>query len=247
MSSGENDGITTHLDKARASAPKTYSMSYPIKKSPAPGNLNVQSQSRINHINKTAATVKRAGNILTTPTATYSPKMTKATLKGVTHGKTILADPTMRYNSAMFDSANNINEAIGKLNKDGEIEMTKKNYIKIHKDFKSKIGDSYMATQIDPKTGGTSLFPVKFIKELTDSVDHFSAMATEIAVKEGADRDSTEYKAGKFAAKNKKAYDSNPHKPGRDRLNWSMGHNEFRAAKLRKAGKPNYGARGQFE
>ena len=140
-----------------------------------------------------------------------------------------------------------VNEAIGKLNKNGEIEMTKANYVKIHKDFKSKIDGTYMAMQIDPKTGGTALFPVKFIKELTDSVDHFSSIATEIAIKEGADRDSTEYKAGAFAAKHGKAYDSNPHKPGRDRLNWSMGHNEYRANKLRKAGKPNYGARGQFE
>ena len=39
----------------------------------------------------------------------------------------------------------------------------------------------------------------------------------------------------------------NPHAPGTKRLNWSMGHNDFRADTLRKAGKPNYGARGQFE
>jgi hypothetical protein len=67
------------------------------------------------------------------------------------------------------------------------------------------------------------------------------------SIEEGADRDSTEYKAGANAAKQKKEYESNPHKPGRDRLNWSMGHNEYRAKQLRKAGKPNYGARGQFE
>ena len=42
-------------------------------------------------------------------------------------------------------------------------------------------------------------------------------------------------------------YDKNPHAPGTKRLNWSMGHNDFRADTLRKAGKPNYGARGQFE
>jgi len=84
-------------------------------------------------------------------------------------------------------------------------------------------------------------------KALDEAVDHYSGIATEIAIEEGADRDSTEYKAGAFAAKHKKKYESNPHKPGRDRLNWSMGHNEYRAKQLRKAGKPNYGARGQFE
>jgi hypothetical protein len=72
-----------------------------------------------------------------------------------------------------------VNEAMGKLNKSGEIEMTKKNYIKIHKDFKTKIGDSYMAMQIDPKTGGTALFPVKFIKESTYP-DAFGSWATEL-------------------------------------------------------------------
>jgi len=72
-----------------------------------------------------------------------------------------------------------VNEAMGKLNNDGEIEMTKKNYVKIHKDFKTKIGDSYMAMQIDPKTGGTSLFPVKFIKESTYP-DAFGSWATEL-------------------------------------------------------------------
>jgi|TARA_R110002167_G_scaffold206075_2_gene410104 glycerol-3-phosphate cytidylyltransferase-like family protein len=84
-------------------------------------------------------------------------------------------------------------------------------------------------------------------KQYDEAVDHFTEMATDIAIKEGADRESTEYKAGAFAAKHGKEYESNPHKPGRNRLNWSMGHNEYRANQLRKAGKPNYGARGQFE
>ena len=59
-------------------------------------------------------------------------------------------------------------EAQGKLNTKGEIEMTAKNYAKIHKDFKTKIKGTPFAMQIDPKTGGSALFPVTFIKESTD-------------------------------------------------------------------------------
>jgi len=63
----------------------------------------------------------------------------------------------------------------------------------------------------------------------------------------GLNKSSAEYKAGKEAAKKGEKYDANPHEPGVKRLNWSTGHNDFRADALRKAGKPNYGARGQFE
>ena len=63
----------------------------------------------------------------------------------------------------------------------------------------------------------------------------------------GLNKSSAEYKAGKEAAKKGIKYDANPHAPGVKRVNWSTGHNDFRADALRKAGKPNYGARGQFE
>jgi len=55
-----------------------------------------------------------------------------------------------------------------------------------------------------------------------------------------------EYKEGQKAAKNDEPYDSNPHS-GAEKLKWSKGHNEWRHANKRKKGKPNYGARGQFE
>ena len=58
-----------------------------------------------------------------------------------------------------------LDEAQGKLNAKGEIEMTAKNYAKVHKDFKTKIKGTSYAMQIDPKTGGSALFPVTFIKE----------------------------------------------------------------------------------
>ena len=63
----------------------------------------------------------------------------------------------------------------------------------------------------------------------------------------GLNKSSAEYKAGYAAAKKGIKYDANPHAPGIKGMNWQTGHNDFRADKLRKAGKPNYGARGQFE
>jgi hypothetical protein len=63
----------------------------------------------------------------------------------------------------------------------------------------------------------------------------------------GVNKKSVEYKNGRAAAEKGVKYDKNPHAPGTKRLNWSMGHNDFRADTLRKSGKPNYGARGQFE
>ena len=63
----------------------------------------------------------------------------------------------------------------------------------------------------------------------------------------GLNTKSVEYKNGRAAAEKGIKYDKNPHTPGTKRLNWSSGHNDFRADALRKAGKPNYGARGQFE
>jgi hypothetical protein len=58
-----------------------------------------------------------------------------------------------------------LDEAMGKLNAKGEIEMTAKNYAKVHKDYKTKMKGVPYAMQIDPKTGGSALYPVKIIKE----------------------------------------------------------------------------------
>jgi len=67
-------------------------------------------------------------------------------------------------NDAMMGK-NDLEEISGKLNKKGEIEMTKANFAKVHKDYKTKIKGQPYAMQIDPKSGGSALFPVKFIKE----------------------------------------------------------------------------------
>ena len=79
----------------------------------------------------------------------------------------------------------------------------------------------------------------KYFQKIGESVEESIIM--------GLNKSSAEYKAGKAAAKKGIKYDDNPHAPGVKRLNWSTGHNDFRADALRKAGKPNYGARGQFE
>ena len=71
---------------------------------------------------------------------------------------------TDNHDSLMGESVQ-LDEVRGKLNAKGEIEMTKANFAKVHKDFKTKIKGQPFAMQIDPKTGGSALFPVKFIKE----------------------------------------------------------------------------------
>ena len=58
-----------------------------------------------------------------------------------------------------------LEEISAKLNKKGEIEMTKAKFAKVHKDYKTKIKGQPFAMQIDPKTGGSALFPVTFVKE----------------------------------------------------------------------------------
>jgi len=73
------------------------------------------------------------------------------------------------------DEEDNLEEATGKLNAKGEIEMTAKNYAKVHKDYKTKMQGVPYAMQIDPKTGGTALFPVKIIKESVELDEAFSA------------------------------------------------------------------------
>ena len=57
---------------------------------------------------------------------------------------------------------------------------------------------------------------------------------------------TTKYKEGYKAAKDGVKYDENPYS-GAEKLQWSKGHNDFRADKMATDGIANYGARGQFE
>jgi hypothetical protein len=60
---------------------------------------------------------------------------------------------------------NDLAEISGKLNKKGEIEMTKANFAKVHKDYKKTIKGQPFAIQIHPKTRKYGMFPVVFTEE----------------------------------------------------------------------------------
>lgn len=49
------------------------------------------------------------------------------------------------------------------------VHISKKDYAKVHKDYKSKIGGKEMMLVNDPKTGGTVLAPVKFTEAFIHS------------------------------------------------------------------------------
>jgi len=90
----------------------------------------------------------------------------------------------------------------------------------------------------------------KDIKWMFDNIGkyfHKLKESVEESLIVGFNKSSKEYKAGYAAAKKGIKYDDNPHDAGVHGMNWQSGHNAFKADQLRKAGKPNYGARGQFE
>jgi hypothetical protein len=88
----------------------------------------------------------------------------KKTLKVVQLKKPVSLNKDI-LGTTLKEEAVQLDEVRGKLNAKGEIEMTKANFAKVHKDYKTKIKGQPFAMQIDPKTGGSALFPVKFIKE----------------------------------------------------------------------------------
>jgi len=78
-------------------------------------------------------------------------------------------DYTDAFVNAMQTEA--VEEAMGpmaKVNDEGQIEMTKSDYSKIHRDYKTKIDGTYMALRLDHKTGGTVLTPVTFIDAVAE-------------------------------------------------------------------------------
>ena len=69
------------------------------------------------------------------------------------------------------ESVEQIDEVVAKLNKNGEIEMTKKKYAKVHRDFKGKWPDGeHYVTQHMGRQGMTQV-PVKFVKEDVEQTD----------------------------------------------------------------------------
>ena len=78
-------------------------------------------------------------------------------------------DYTDAFVNAMQTEA--VEEAMGpmaKVNDEGQIEMTKSDYSKIHRDYRTKIDGTYMALRLDHKTGGTVLTPVTFIDAVAE-------------------------------------------------------------------------------
>jgi len=93
------------------------------------------------------------------------------------------------------------------------------------------------------------LFPerVTKVKEGLSKLIDNQKKTTEAGILHYSDAKGTpKYSEGYKAAKDGVKYDENPY-IGIKKLQWSRGHNDERADRLRAAGEPNYGARGQFE
>tara|TARA_Y100001947_G_scaffold88501_1_gene75232 strand:- start:98 stop:529 length:432 start_codon:yes stop_codon:yes gene_type:complete len=93
------------------------------------------------------------------------------------------------------------------------------------------------------------LFPerVTKVKEGLSKLIDNQKKTTEAGILHYSDAKGTpKYSEGYKAAKDGVKYDENPYS-GREKLQWSRGHNDWRADELAAKGEPNYGARGQFE
>ena len=123
-----------------------------------------------------------------------------------------------KYIKQLFPSENEVNEFGGEL-------------------AKAKI-DGKKTFKVDGKT-----YKVK--EALTKLIDKQKFIEAGIVNYSDA-KGKPKYKEGQKAAKNGEPYDSNPY-DGAEKLHWSKGHNDWRQDSRRKEGKPNYGARGQFE
>jgi len=129
-------------------------------------------------------------------------------------------------------------------------------YKAIHKKYYSQLfpaeneGNKFSGELEKAKIDGKKEFKVdgktyKVKEALSKLLD--SQKTNEAGIMHYSDAKGTpEYKEGQKAAKNDEPYDSNPYS-GAEKLKWSKGHNEWRHANKRKKGKPNFGARGQFE
>jgi hypothetical protein len=99
------------------------------------------------------------------------------------------------------------------------------------KSDKKKVNDAKTVKTDKVKEGLSKLID----NQKSESILHYSDAKGTPTYSEG-------YKAAKDGVK----YDENPY-IGIKKLQWSRGHNDERADRLRAAGEPNYGARGQFE
>jgi len=129
-------------------------------------------------------------------------------------------------------------------------------YNAIHKKYYSQLfpteneGNEFSGELAKAKIDGKKEFKVddktyKVKEALTKLIDKQKFVEGNILHYSDA-KGTPKYSEGYKAAKDGVKYDENPYS-GAEKLQWSKGHNDFRADKLRAAGEPNYGARGQFE
>ena len=129
-------------------------------------------------------------------------------------------------------------------------------YKAIHKKYYSQLfpteneGNEFSGELAKAKIDGKKEFKVdgktyKVKEALTKLIDKQKFVEAGIVNYSDA-KGKPKYKEGQKAAKNGEPYDSNPY-DGAEKLHWSKGHNDWRQDSRRKEGKPNYGARGQFE
>ncbi len=161
----------------------------------------------------------------------------------------VLKDKRFAHHVESLDEGVNIKALAKQFRKNEDENRHSENYLMLAKAFGTSrevkeveaiIRRNKIQGHTDPKDNKWMFNNIgKYFQKIGESVEESIIM--------GLNKSSAEYKAGKAAAKKGIKYDANPHAPGVKRLNWSTGHNDFRADALRKAGKPNYGARGQFE
>jgi hypothetical protein len=109
---------------------------------------------------------KKKGGIDKNDMLKVASMLQKGDKKGaIKFAKRLDTDPRDMLLGMMNESVEHLDEIVAKQNKNGEIEMTKAKYAKVHKDFKGKWPDGvHYVTQHQGRQGMTQV-PVKFVKE----------------------------------------------------------------------------------
>ena len=135
-------------------------------------------------------------------------------------------------------------------------EQSEMMYNAIHKKYYSQLfpaeneGNEFSGELAKAKIDGKKEFKVDGktykVKEALSKLIDSQKMTNEGILHYSDAKGTAKYSEGYKAAKDGAKYDENPYS-GAEKLQWSKGHNDFRADELSSKGEPNYGARGQFE
>ena len=135
-------------------------------------------------------------------------------------------------------------------------EQSEMMYNAIHKKYYSQLfpaeneGNKFSGELEKAKIDGKKEFKVDGktykVKEALSKLIDSQKMTNEGILHYSDAKGTAKYSEGYKAAKDGAKYDENPYS-GAEKLQWSKGHNDFRADELSSKGEPNYGARGQFE